>query len=462
MAKEEVFRWRTNPNVIARYILDKHVPDGSRVTLKPNEACAILEQGRVVGVATQTEMEVNPKLGTLSRIFGKKSPSRAYLFALLGPHEIMLKLEGRTSDNHDVKGIAFVRASIDREAVPRLLQLPAKGRTEVTAGDLAARMEMEASQKVASEIIANVDLATLRSDPDIDKDVEATLKIGLRATMESLGMSMEAVWCTWNDTEADKILSMRAELENMVAKNEVMDAMQAEDAQRIINTKLRQIELQHSMQVADMSAQAKQAVAAELAQMAAQKDVDQARWDTIRAQELRNIDHAQEKAAMVRQEEVQATAHEMQMASMNIEKESQVADFERSQRQKDFDMDNLQTQTALDTEHQEQLRQVEIQQHQEDTKSERAMDMFAQVQEQKSKRLEQQAEREQQRLGVQTEMSDKMVETLGQIASGSDSSEVSLEALKQLSELRKQDVQASSEAYVKDEASKGEDENPKV
>jgi hypothetical protein len=446
MAKEEVFRWRTNPNVIARYILDKHVPDGSRVTLKPNEACAILEQGRVVGVATQTEMEVNPKLGTLSRIFGKKSPSRAYLFALLGPHEIMLKLEGRTSDNHDVKGIAFVRASIDREAVPRLLQLPAKGRTEVTAGDLAARMEMEASQKVASEIIANVDLATLRSDPDIDKDVEATLKIGLRATMESLGMSMEAVWCTWNDTEADKILSMRAELENMVAKNEVMDAMQAEDAQRIINTKLRQIELQHSMQVADMSAQAKQAVAAELAQMAAQKDVDQARWDTIRAQELRNIDHAQE----------------MQMASMNIEKESQVADFERSQRQKDFDMDNLQTQTALDTEHQEQLRQVEIQQHQEDTKSERAMDMFAQVQEQKSKRLEQQAEREQQRLGVQTEMSDKMVETLGQIASGSDSSEVSLEALKQLSELRKQDVQASSEAYVKDEASKGEDENPKV
>ena len=125
-------------------------------------------------------------------------------------------------------------------------------------------------------------------------------------------------------------------------------------------------------------------------------------------------------------------------------------------------MENLQTQTALDTEHQEQLRQVEIQQHQEDTKSERSMDMFAQIQERKSKRLEQQAEREQQRLGVQTEMSDKMVETLGQIASGSDSSEVSLEALKQLSELRKQDVQASSEAYVKDEASKGEDENPKV
>lgn len=461
MSNDGAFRWRTNPNIIAQYIMDRNVPDGSRVTLKPNEACVILEQGRVIGVATQTEMEVNPKVGTLSRMFGKKNPARSFLFAFLGPHEMLLKLEGRTSDGQNVKGIAFLRVSIEREAAPRLLQLPAKGKTTVTIGDLSARLEMEASQKVASEIIATVDLETLRSDPDIDKDVEATLRVSLRSSMESLGLTLSSAWCSWNDTEAERIASMRIDLENMVAKNEVLNEMQAEDAQRIINQKLRQIELQHSLQVAELSAEARSQVASELARMEAQKEVDQARWDTIRAQELRNISHAQEIAQSSRDEQVKIASHEMDLLRMNLEKQAMVSDQEHAQKLREQEMQNQQTVFQKETEFRAQERQVGLEEQQKDAKAQRAMDMFAQVQDRKAKRMEMEAEREQNRLDVQSGMSDKMTETLAQIAASSGDSAVAMEALRQLSELRKQDVQASSDAYVKDESGKGDDEHPK-
>ena len=43
------FRWRTNPTVIARYMNDGDVPRESEVTLKPNEVCVVLENGKIVG-----------------------------------------------------------------------------------------------------------------------------------------------------------------------------------------------------------------------------------------------------------------------------------------------------------------------------------------------------------------------------------------------------------------------------
>jgi hypothetical protein len=484
MAKQEIFRWRTNPNIIAQYILDKQVPAGSKVTLKPNEACAILEGGRVVGVVSQIEMEVNPKIGTLSKMFGKKNPSRAFLFAFLGPHEIMMKMTAKTVDNQAVNGIAFLRVNISREAVPRLLQLPAKGKTHVTIGDLSKRLELEASQKVASEIIASINLEELRSDPNIEKDIQATLKMSLRPTMESLGLTMEAAWTTWNDTESEKIISMQVDLENMVVRNEVMDAKDVADANRIFKTKVRQIELKKSLHLAEMDAEAKKLVAEEVATLTSQMELDQTRWDTMRAQEFRNIGHEQEKAILLREEQLAAASHELEMARHNIQQKSMEADSERMEKQKEFDIQvdqaethraiqheqsethraiqNEQTQLELDRDHQEQIREEEIQERREQTKADRTMSTFKEVQDAKADRKAQEADREQQRLGVQSGMSDKIVDTLAQIATESGDSNVSLEALRTLSDLRKQDIEASSEAYVEEKGEDSEDESPKV
>ena len=52
MNKEKMFRWRGNPGIIAQYFLDRKVKHGESVVLKPNEACVVVEYGRIVGISS--------------------------------------------------------------------------------------------------------------------------------------------------------------------------------------------------------------------------------------------------------------------------------------------------------------------------------------------------------------------------------------------------------------------------
>ena len=72
---KNAFRWRNSPAIIARYMHDREVADGAEVTLKPNEACVVIEDGKIAGVASQRHMEVNPEAGLLSKMFGPNDRS---------------------------------------------------------------------------------------------------------------------------------------------------------------------------------------------------------------------------------------------------------------------------------------------------------------------------------------------------------------------------------------------------
>ena len=65
-------------------------------------------------------------------------------------------------------------------------------------------------------------------------------------------------------------------------------------------------------------------------------------------------------------------------------------------------------------------------------------------------RMAMEAEREQARLDAVSAGSDKMIETLSRIAETSDDPQVAMEALRQLAELRKADVDAAKDAYRDD------------
>jgi len=58
------------------------------------------------------------------------------------------------------------------------------------------------------------------------------------------------------------------------------------------------------------------------------------------------------------------------------------------------------------------------------------------------------AEREQARLESSRTGSDKILDALADIAKSSDDSEVAKEALRQLGELRKSDVEGEDQAYI--------------
>ena len=78
------FRWRENPAVIAQYMVASKVPIQAEVTLKPNEICVVLENGKVVGSVSQQHMEVNPQVGMIGRLFGRQNPQRAFMFCFTG------------------------------------------------------------------------------------------------------------------------------------------------------------------------------------------------------------------------------------------------------------------------------------------------------------------------------------------------------------------------------------------
>ena len=145
---DKSYKWRNNPAVIAKYVHDRDVPKGAEVTLKPNEACVVVEDGRISGIATQKHMEVNPEAGVLSKMFGRGNPKRTFLFVFLGPHELILRIDGMTSDGRSASGFMVMRVSFSRESASRLLQLPAKGNMEITAATLVEILESEVNARL--------------------------------------------------------------------------------------------------------------------------------------------------------------------------------------------------------------------------------------------------------------------------------------------------------------------------
>tara|TARA_B100001750_G_scaffold97036_1_gene76713 strand:+ start:422 stop:1684 length:1263 start_codon:yes stop_codon:yes gene_type:complete len=414
---ENSFRWRNSPAVIARYIHDRDVPDGSMVTLKPNEACVVVEDGKIAGVATQQHMEVNPKAGLLSRMFGRGNPKRTFLFVFLGPHDLLLRINTQTSDGQPAVGMINLRLSITREQAPKMLQLPAKGQMEITAGTLAEVLEKEIQANL-NPMIKGQTLESLRT-PEVTDDLMAELRVSMRATVSSFGLTFDNVFVTWNQTEAEQLLKMRADLENLVMKNSIMEERESAEMERILSHNMRQAELQARLNMSVVVAEERAKVELELAKIKSSGELDMARWNQINQLQSAQLD-AQ------RSQELRGAHHEAELTRVKLETEKQVNDFQND---------------AADAQLQRELAE-------ERGRADVAMDLFAEVQARKRERMAIEADREQARLEASKSGSDKIVDTLADIAKSSKDSEVHKEAVRQLGEMRKSDVDAEGQAYI--------------
>ena len=391
---ETRFRWRTNPTVIARYVMGHHVPAGMEVTLKPNEACVVVEDGRVVGVATQQHMEVNPSIGLLPRLFGRSQPNRSFLFAFLGPHDLLLPVEVTTSDGQVLSGMCSMRVAFNRESVPRLLQVPAKGAHEITVAELARALHPEVIAHLRGAM-AGHDAEALRRGDGLE-DLLHTLEQRMRPTLSSFGLTQQSSFVSWNESESQELLRMRRDLEHLVERNAILDATAAAEMEAALNARVRAAEQQARVANAEASAS-----------IAAQGALERARWQELAATE--GVQHDARRA-----QEIAEAEHQVKMAQLEAQRQAEQAAPEQAKR---------------------------------DAKVAEATRLFDEVQARKRERMAMEAEREQARLDAVSAGSDKMVETLSRIAENSDDPQVAMEALRQLAELRKADVDAAKDAY---------------
>ncbi|HHZ74749.1 MAG TPA: hypothetical protein EYN58_06200 [Candidatus Poseidoniales archaeon] len=417
---EKSFRWRDSPAVIARYIHDRDVPSGSMVTLKPNEACVVVEDGKIAGVATQQHLEVNPKAGLLSRMFGRGNPKRTFLFAFLGPHDLLLRLNTQTTDGQPAIGMLNLRLNITREQAPKLLQLPAKGKMEITTGTLVDALEKEIQSNL-NPMIQGQTIESLRT-VEATEELLAELRVSMRATVTSFGFTFDNVFVNWNQTEAEQLLKMSVELENLVMRNTIIDEKEATEMERILSHHMRKAELQARLNMTGVSAEERAKVELELAKVKSSGELELARWNQLNQLQIAKQDSR-------RGQELTDAHHDVEVTQVKLEAEREINQFQDGKADAEIER-NLA----------EKRGQAEI-----------AMDLFASVQDRKKERMALEAEREQARLESSRTGSDKILDALTDIAKSSDDSEVAKEALKQLGDLRKSDVEGEDQAHINKE-----------
>ena len=399
------FRWRENPTVIAQYMLAKEVPIQSEVTLKPNEICVVLENGKVVGSVSQQHMEVNPQVGMIGRLFGKQNPQRSFMFCFTGPHQIMVQVKGQSNQGDEINCLVSMKVEITRESAPRLLTFPAKGVLSVHASDIAKELTSIVQSKTMS-FLKEMNSEGMRT-LEVDEDLCFHLKSELRSSFDEYGLLHRGIHVIWSTTVAEQKLQNEKDIERIALSKEADSDRQELELNHLIQTEQRKHEINARLSLVGVQAQHKAELEHELLKLENQGDLTFAQW-------------AQKNKLLQAQNEA-----------------------EREERLKDAQLDLEVSKLNADKQRLEQSADLEA----KEEKTRRAMEMFEQVQAKKQERMKLNAEQEKERLNQHAKASENTIAVLEKIASTATDPLVQMEALKQLAELRKADVGGQRDAY---------------
>ena len=283
------YRWRTDPDQIARFVHDKDLPRNAPILLRPNEVCVVLENGRIAGIVTQQVMRANPTTSMLRRMFGGKR-HRSYLFAFLGPYTVNLPFVSKSNDHQTVRGNATVRLSATREQIARIIQLPANGMMEIRIQDLQEMLLGEAQAYMARTIqkYSNEELVQEAAN----ENANIGLSLALRRTVESFGMSIDHAFIAWKQSDKVRLEAEREHATNM-AEHASIQAQREQivfDAQ--LATQQRRADFTARSQMAGKAATERAKAEPRIAQIKAEGSISEAEWNN----KHRNQSHAAEMA----------------------------------------------------------------------------------------------------------------------------------------------------------------------
>ena len=403
------FRWRTNPTVIAQYMNDADVPREAEVTLKPNEVCVVLENGKIVGSVSQQHLQVNPEIGLFSKLFGKTNPVRSFMFAFTGPHSILVQVRGISEGGDEINCLVTLKIEVTRETATRLLTFPAKGTMMVQAKDIADILSPVVNS-TALQHLHGLNADSMRT-VQVNDDLMYAVKTALRGTLDEHGLTYRTGFVTWSSTAAEQQLQHQHDLERLQLARNKESEQQAVELDHFITTEQRKHEVNARMALVGVQAKEAAEMKLELERLKASGEFNLQQWR--QQQELDN-----EQAESERSKAIKDAETSVELAKLEAERQKALGSIEKDA---------------------------------ENDKMARAMEMFEQVQARKRDRMRIKNEQEQQRLDKHTKASQSTIDVLEKIAANSDDPQVQMEALKQLAELRKADVAGQKDAYKNDD-----------
>ena len=403
------FRWRTNPTVIAQYMNDADVPRQAEVTLKPNEVCVVLENGKIVGSVSQQHLQVNPEIGLFSKLFGKTNPVRSFMFAFTGPHSILVQVRGISESGDEINCLVTLKVEVTRETATRLITFPAKGTMMVQAKDIADILS-PAVNSTALQHLRGLNADSMRT-VQVNDDVMYAVKTALRGTLDEHGLTYRSGFITWSSTAAEQQLQHRHDLERLQFARDKESEQQAIELDHFVKTEQRKHEVNARMALVGVQAKEAAEMKFELERLKASGDFNLQQWQ--QQQDLHN-----KQAESARSKAIKDAETSVELAKLEAERQKALASVEKDA---------------------------------ENDKMTRAMEMFEQVQARKRDRMQIKNQQEQQRLEQHSKASQSTIDVLEKIAANSEDPMVQMEALKQLAELRKADVAGQKGAYKNDD-----------
>ena len=403
------FRWRTNPTVIAQYMNDADVPRQAEVTLKPNEVCVVLENGKIVGSVSQQHLQVNPEIGLFSKLFGKTNPVRSFMFAFTGPHSILVQVRGISESGDEINCLVTLKVEVTRETATRLITFPAKGTMMVQAKDIADILSPVVNS-TALQHLRGLNADSMRT-VQVNDDVMYAVKTALRGTLDEHGLAYRSGFITWSSTAAEQQLQHQHDLERLQFARDKESEQQAIELDHFVKTEQRKHEVNARMALVGVQAKEAAEMKLELERLKASGEFNLQQWQ--QQQDLHD-----RQAESVRSKAIKDAETSVELAKLEAERQKALASVEKDA---------------------------------ENDKMTRAMEMFEQVQARKRDRMQMKNEQEQQRLEQHSKASQSTIDVLEKIAANSEDPMVQMEALKQLAELRKADVAGQKDAYKNDD-----------
>ena len=336
---DERYRWRTNPAVVAQFYTGEELPKDVDVHLRPNEACAIIENGSIVDVGTATRLTLNPSLGTLSRLLSRREPFRSFMFAHTGPHELLVPLKGSWKDGSQAVGMAGIKMHFSPDNLGRLILLPSKGQKALTLGHLAELIGIELNQKFSTGHLSSTTQEMARTDSATGTLLEAGLRNTAQTALADIGAVVDRVWISWTPSDHDRITLMRQELETMAEEGKIVAERDRLEMERMLAQEVNVLERQHQLLLATTEYEAKAEAAKELAALRVKAEREREQWAVITKRAEFEAENMRRRTELDKQQEALEAKldHEIRMdgldRTMEFEDKEEELKFKREMRQ---------------------------------------------------------------------------------------------------------------------------------
>ncbi|MEE2758520.1 MAG: zinc ribbon domain-containing protein [Candidatus Thermoplasmatota archaeon] len=330
-------RWRDNPEVIARMIDSGSIQSWSakNIVLKPNETCAIMADGKIQDILSETVLK--NYVGGFTRWLGSKmgvgSRDHKLIFAMTGPFDLLIKMDGATADGAKVNGMLNLRLQIQRDDVPKLVNIFTSSGRELTRGFFANMYGTEIMSRVVIPLLAKqADINAVRS-ADFADMIEMGTRAEMRGSFDQYGITMLRAFAVVNETDLEKLQSFRQQTEVLTSRADLINETSLAALERQQSLTLARIEAEAEVAKAKARGEVEVALESQLLELRKQEAEWSAERDNMAARQDIQLDGKQRKMdiAMSAFEQVQAAkrARMAQEAEANLTRQQHTDDIQR-------------------------------------------------------------------------------------------------------------------------------------